>query len=608
MKAEYNETLIFYINTLKKQKIINTWAEGAALYYQVEKKEISPSALASRTKSMVFTTSVNPQLFFSYCDMTEKLIKKEEPKTKKEEKLDFEGPMTRSLSIPREDYGPVFGIDLEHDTQDVMKRKIQEKVSDEVFLLSYLGFNPGRFEVKKIDMGGWTTPVKTKDGDKEEITVVQNDKFTVTIGKRKEPQLFYTKQECDEWLQGFLSDHYLTPFDFFAPKKNKKDLKSEYNEDLLMVSPGLELHLGKLATEADHEDYSTKQAMWRIARVAYEIVEYQRQVKAKGLMLGIGNDFFNSDTVDDKTTAGTPQHNDTRFKEVYLWGKVGYLQLIETLKEEFDKVILKGNPGNHDEKSSFSLFTNLYDIYGATKDPKVDVSFGFKDLRYSTCQIFGDNLIVFSHGKSPEGKNLNDKKIAESVKYLFPEEYAKVKNVYVFVGHLHQDSEQKFDNVTVLRTASLTGIDSWHAANLFLGQRQGHSVYLIDKKKGYVGKKNITIGDDEKDNKIPGLSRRDSDDIYAAMKRTLDLNHESINRQRSDARIKSIEKEIGSIDKRYEELIAEISSILGTNTVVDPEVLKSLKKTLGYDDETKTLESEKVMILETKKKKSKKLI
>lgn len=605
MRAEYNETLIFYINTLKKQKVIGTWAEGAQLYYEVEKKEISPSALSSRSKSLVFSTSVNPQLFFTYCDMTEKLIKKEEKAAViKKDEVSFEGPLTRTLSIPREDYGPVFGVDLDKDAPDVIKRKIQEKIADDIFLLTYLGFNPGRFEVQKINMGGWTTPVKTKNDGKEEITKVQNDKFTIIIGKKKNPVLYYTKEECDNWLNGFLSDHCLTPFDFFGKTKTPVK-KSEYNRDLMMVSPGLELHLGKLATMADHEDYSTKQAMWRIVKVVYEMVEYQRQQKASGLILGIGNDYFNSDTVDDKTTAGIPQHNDTRFKEIYLWGKVGYLQMIETLKTEFDKVIVKGNPGNHDEKSSFSLFTNIYDIYNQTKDPKVQVDFGFKDLRYSTCQSFGDNLIVFSHGKSPEGKNLNDKKIAENIKYQFPEEFSKAKNVYVFVGHLHQDSEQKFDNVTVIRTASLTGIDSWHSANLFLGQRQGHSVYLIDKTKGYVGKRNITLSEEEKYSKIPGLGRRDIDNVYEAMKKTLNLNTDTINKQRADNRLKEIEKEFKSIDKKYNSLINEVVQILGDGTPLDPETLESLKGVLGYPKETEQLETEKVMLLKARNKKGK---
>lgn len=600
-KINYNETLMFYINTLKKQGIIKSWAEGAKLYYEIEKKEITPSLLSSRVKSIQFSTSVNPQLFFEYCNHTEELLKKDEAKTKSEIVLDSENPLTRTLAIPKEDYKNVFGVDLDKDSPEEIKRKVLDKINDEVFLLSYLGFNPGTYEVKKVIMGGWTTPVKTKNEKGEEtLTKVQNDKFTVIVGKRKNPILFYTKEECDKFLSDFLSKRKLTPFDLFTDKKALPP--EDLDKDLLMVSPGLELHLGKLASIVDSEDYSTKQAMYRIKKVVEEIVDYQRRVKASNLILGVGNDFFNSDTVDDKTTAGTQQNNDTRFKEVYLWGKVGYIRMIETLKNEFDKVILKGNPGNHDEKSSFSLFTNLYDLYNLTDDPKVEVSFGYQDLRYTTCYSYGDNLIVFSHGKNPEGKNLSDKLIAEAVKYQYPDEYNKAKNVYVFVGHLHQDSESKFDKVTVLRTASLTGIDSWHYGNCFLGQRQGHSVYLIDKHRGYVGKRNITLTEKEKEHKIKGVSRGQVEDVYAEMTKALNLNRTSVVQELHKKRVHDIDSELRTIDEKYDSLVDDIISILKVNDCLDRETIEELKLRLGYRNETARLEEEKqkIKLLEMK--------
>ena len=600
-KINYNETLMFYINTLKKQGIIKSWAEGAKLYYDIEKQEITPSLLSSRVKSIQFSTSVNPQLFFEYCNYTEKLLKKEEISSKENTIVDSESPLTRTLAIPKEDYKKVFGVDLDKDSPEEVKRKVLDKINDEVFLLSYLGFNPGTYEVKKVIMGGWTTPVKTKKTSGEEIlTKVQNDKFTVIVGKRKDPILFYTKDECDKFLSDFLSKRKLTPFDLFQDK-NSMPLE-DLDKDLMMVSPGLELHLGKLASIVDSEDYSTKQAMYRIKKVVEEIVDYQRRVKASSLILGVGNDFFNSDTVDDKTTAGTQQNNDTRFKEVYLWGKVGYIRMIETLKHEFDKVILKGNPGNHDEKSSFSLFTNLYDLYNLTDDPKVEVSFGYQDLRYTTCYCYGDNLIVFSHGKNPEGKNLSDKLIAESVKYQYPDEYNKAKNVYVFVGHLHQDSEAKFDKVTVLRTASLTGVDSWHYGNCFLGQRQGHSVYLIDKHRGYVGKRNITLTEKEKEHKIKGVSRGQVEDVYAEMTKALNLNSKSVVSSMHKKRVRDIESELKTIDEKYDSLIDDILEILEINDSLNVETLEELKLRLGYGSETERLVSEKqkIKLLEMK--------
>ncbi len=595
-KIELNETLIFYIGTLKNEGIITTWSEGAKIYFDIEKKEITPSLLSSRFKSINFTTSVNPQLFFEYCKYTPKLKKKEEIH---EEVIDSDTPLTRTLSIPKSDYKDIFNVDLT-DSPEEIRRKVLEKINNEAFLLNYLGFDPSNFEVKKVVMGGWNTPVKTKNSDgTDQLNKVLNDKFTVVIGRRKNPILFYSKEECDKFLSDFLKQRKLTPFDLF----NKEEMTPlDLDKDLLMVSPGLELHLGKLASIVDSEDYSTKQAMYRIKKVVEEIVDYQRRIKASNLILGVGNDFFNSDTVDDKTTAGTPQNNDTRFKEVYLWGKVGYIRMIETLKREFDKVILKGNPGNHDEKSSFSLFTNLYDLYNLTDDPKVEVSFGYQDLRYTTCYSFGDNLIVFSHGKNPEGKNLSDKVIAEAVKYQYPNEYNKAKNVYVFVGHLHQDSETKFDKVTVLRTASLTGIDSWHYGNCYLGQRQGHSVYLIDKKRGYVGKRNITLIEEEKEGKIDGIPRTHVDDVYSEMTSALDLNSASVVKGMHKKRVKEIDRELKTIDDKYDALIDEIFEVLKISGNLNKETIDELKIRLGYDKETSRLISERVKIKMLEKK------
>lgn len=595
-KIELNETLIFYIGTLKNEGIITTWSEGAKIYFDIEKKEITPSLLSSRFKSINFTTSVNPQLFFEYCKYTPKLKKKEEIH---EEVIDSDTPLTRTLSIPKSDYKDIFNVDLT-DSPEEIRRKVLEKINNEAFLLNYLGFDPSNFEVKKVVMGGWNTPVKTKNSDgTDQLNKVLNDKFTVVIGRRKNPILFYSKEECDKFLSDFLKQRKLTPFDLF----NKEEMTPlDLDKDLLMVSPGLELHLGKLASIVDSEDYSTKQAMYRIKKVVEEIVDYQRRIKASNLILGVGNDFFNSDTVDDKTTAGTPQNNDTRFKEVYLWGKVGYIRMIETLKREFDKVILKGNPGNHDEKSSFSLFTNLYDLYNLTDDPKVEVSFGYQDLRYTTCYSFGDNLIVFSHGKNPEGKNLSDKVIAEAVKYQYPNEYNKAKNVYVFVGHLHQDSETKFDKVTVLRTASLTGIDSWHYGNCYLGQRQGHSVYLIDKKRGYVGKRNITLTEEEKEGKIDGIPRTHVDDVYSEMTSALDLNSASVVKGMHKKRVKEIDRELKTIDDKYDALIDEIFEVLKISGNLNKETIYELKIRLGYDKETSRLISERVKIKMLEKK------
>lgn len=611
LKIDYNLTLIMYVKLLKSQKLIKTWDDGARIYYEIEKQEISPATLSNQAKKLLMS-SVNLQLLFDYCELTDKLTRKieieEEPL--KEENSDLKlttDTIVRTLSIPKEDYKKIFDIDIEMDSKELIRKKIVNKISDDVFLLNYLGFNPGQYEVQKITSGAWTTPVKVENVDGEKtVEIVLNEKFSVSISKRKNALLYYTKEECDEWLDEFLKTRKITPFDFFEeqPKRRgRKPLKEKYNDDLIMVCPGLELHLGKLGSVVDFEDYSTKQAMWRIKKVTYDMLEYQEKHNASALVLGIGNDYYNSDTVDDKTTAGTPQYNDSRFKEVYLWGKIGYLQMIETLKTKFDKVVLKGNPGNHDEKSSFSLFTNIYDVYNITKDPKVEVSFSYKDLRYTTCYEYGNNLIIFSHGKSPEGKNLTDKALAESIKYQFPKEYDSAKNVYVFAGHLHQDSENKFDKVTILRTASLTGVENWHYSNLYLGQRQGHTVYLIDKNKGYVGKNNITLTDDDKKKKIRSINRDKETNVFDTMTDTLNLNDENYLNEKRKKELAQIKRQITNISKKQRLVVEAIGEVLNLDmTKYTEEEISNLMNILGYQEEIKPLETKKELILKYKNK------
>ena len=97
----------------------------------------------------------------------------------------------------------------------------------------------------------------------------------------------------------------------------------------------------------------------------------------------------------------------------------------------------------------------------------------------------------------------------------------------------------------------------------------------------------------------------EKDLVYEAMKRTLNLNTDTINKQRADNRLKEIEKEFKGIDKRYNGLINEVVQILGDRTPLDPETLESLKSVLGYPKETEQLETEKVMLLKARSKKGK---
>lgn len=372
-KINYDMEALFCIEVLKSMGKIKDWKEAARLYFDLIKQEVSPTSL-SRKVGNIILSEINHQKFDEYLKKCIKIHssynsfdeEQEEARPIKEE--DMSRQIIHTFAIKDEDLINKFEIDLSKDDSLAKKRKIMNKLSDDIFLLEYLGFDPSRFEVKRFDIGTWSTPVKEeyKTGEKFVVEVL-NEKYNIVIGPRKKPFFYVSREECEKFLDDFLKSRRLSPFDLFEEKlhaNNNFEIAniSNRNTNHMMICPGLELHLGKLGSIVDYEDYSTKQAMWRLRLVAKALVEYQRKYNASRLLLGVGNDYYNSDTSDDKTTAGTPQNNDTRFKEVYLWGKIGYMRLIETVKEYFDQVIIKGNPGNHDEKSSYSLLTFLYYI------------------------------------------------------------------------------------------------------------------------------------------------------------------------------------------------------------------------------------------------------
>lgn len=603
-----NKTLIFFIRVLKEEGFISTWLEGAKIYFAIEGEEITPNKLSSRARSSLASDGVETILFFEYFSLKPKLKKLLEVKQEKEEvKEEIETVETKfrflkndatavTFSIKFEDLEPVFGVDLENDKIDTIRYKINQKINDDKFLLEYVGLDPFVNTVESRKFGSWTTVVKEKDAmGIEQARLIANQKLEIVIKRVKNSVATPTREDLENFLDKYLKERGITPFDLFENNYRKHNNSEEkmLDEDLVMVCPGIELHLGKLATLADHEDFSTKHALWRLIKVAKEIVKFQEMVKAKTLVMGIGNDSYNSDTIEGSTSSGTPQDNDSRYKESYISGKVGTMSLLETIKILFNKVILQLQMGNHDEKTIFSMFTHFHDLYRLTKDSIVEVPFTYQDARYTTCREFGKNLFIFSHGNAPKGKFLSDKVMAEAAEQQFPEEYRRAKQVYIFAGHVHTDSENNFLNgkVTVLRHASLSGTDAWHANNLYIGQRQGHSVYVFHKDTGYKYQCRITLSEEDKQKKIPSPKRSAKTDINESIERALNLNQERVNKELFEEKIREINEFLKVQYADFNDRLEEILVILGIKNITEEQV-KSIINIMGYEEKTKPAQLE----------------
>lgn len=270
----------------------------------------------------------------------------------------------------------------------------------------------------------------------------------------------------------------------------------ELNEERLMEIPAIELHLGKYAEyDETGEDYSSEIAKERFYHIVAEILRTQEIEKCDTAVVMIGNDFFNSDTVTNTTTKGTPQMNDVRWKNLFMTGLQMYKDLFFTLREEFNHIDVRLCQGNHDVMSSFYLYIALSSYFAG--DDKVKFSDNYKEYQ---CYRFGDNAIFFGHGDA------NFKRLLRTIPAEFYKEWGESKYRELHLGHLHSElTVDENSGMITRRIGSPTGTDAWHYGERFLGAVQKHQLFIWDKKEGLKSIKYISFDNNYKKEEVKKL-------------------------------------------------------------------------------------------------------
>ena len=267
--------------------------------------------------------------------------------------------------------------------------------------------------------------------------------------------------------------------------KDNKTSK-ELNDNKLFEVPGIELHLGKMAHNWDTgEDYDQKIAQERFEDIVENIIVEQRTQKCGTCFLSIGQDFFNSDTVDNLTTRGTPQQNDLRWKKMFKIGLELYIEAILTMREEFNKVDVQLCQGNHDVMASFYLYIALQQYF--INDKKVRFS---DNYRTTQCYSFGKCAIFTNHG---DGGKAFYNRLVETLAVEFPQEWAKATFRELHMGHLHSEFVEEKAGLVTRRIGSPSGTDDWHYQQRYLGATQKHQLFIWDKEKGLLNIKYINF-------------------------------------------------------------------------------------------------------------------
>jgi hypothetical protein len=219
-------------------------------------------------------------------------------------------------------------------------------------------------------------------------------------------------------------------------KKRKVDPTGEH----MLVLPQADIHIGKWSEITGvGSDYNINIALER-ARVGTDaLVAKAKLFGVTQFVVCLGNDILHTDN-GKTTTNGTPQDTDGTWFHHFRMANLLYVSIIEQLALHAD-VLLVHMPSNHDWRSGYALSEAVSARFYGHPNVKTMVT-----ERHRKYIVYGQNLIMFTHGDGAKEKDLHWHMASES-----RDAWSKTKHRYVYLGHVHHREKkiQGHQNVRV---------------------------------------------------------------------------------------------------------------------------------------------------------------
>lgn len=284
--------------------------------------------------------------------------------------------------------------------------------------------------------------------------VLKNDTWTsrLKVVAREVPQL--DKKEFADFLIEAMDN---------VPA-HKDSSHSETCNGKIAVLGLFDLHYGRKGIEGDHfksrEDFEN---------VIFQLCKKLKYMSLEKIIVPVGQDFLNSDTISGTTTHGTPQDNSLWWNEMITDGIVMLMWAIEML-EEYADVEVVYNEGNHDKVLSYAIIKALEARYYDSKNITVDTT--PHPRKYI---VHGETLVGLCHGQQ-------ENKLSTLMQVEVPELWGRSKHRYIMAGHFHHLSMLEADGVNVIRCPSLAFQDRWTQGKGFLGSSSSMATIIYSKQ------------------------------------------------------------------------------------------------------------------------------
>ena len=345
-----------------------------------------------------------------------------------------------------------------------------EDITPELMMEKH-GLVPEKWEVVAYRNNFWQN--QTKGG--EALTLYQS---RLTVKPKKQG---LSLEEIDEHFAQ-LDRKFTTPIRVKPRPRVKCHRMAEVNL--------ADLHFGKLCWHGDtgnNFDYKIATQVFRdiIERIYHELPEgldYITFVWA--------NDFFNSDTIEQTTTAGTRQDVDVRWQKMFNKGVELLVEAI-TLFSELAPVKTFYTPSNHDEVNGYHALKYIEAWF--RNDSRVEVDTDAYPRKY---QLYGNTLIGYCHGDKENSKGTKEKasRLASLMPIEASELWSKSRYREMHTAHLHSEHMiEEINGVIVRRVSSPTAADTYHATHGYMGAVRKAQTFIYDKNLGLVNVINTPV-------------------------------------------------------------------------------------------------------------------
>lgn len=361
-------------------------------------------------------------------------------------------------------------------------------------LLAATEVNTDEWKVKDFIINKWDVTMKLKEFGDFVPKTYQN----FQVKARLERDLQFIKERFIGELFQEMTQNYIPPIYNIIPKTLRSIVTPEINNDRNLLEISIfDLHIGKLAWGGEtFENYDVKIARKRFLTSIEKLLINATGFNYERILFPVGNDFFNSDTMENTTTKGTQQDEDLRWQKTFDVGVRLLVDAINLLKQTGVPVDVVVIPGNHDFERSYYMGKYLEAWYN--NDSTVSINNHASPRKYYR---YGNLLLGLTHGSEEKESSLP---MLMATDVESKPMWSETKFHEWHLGHIHRKRTVQYDinksrllnedlGVTIRYLSSLTGTEEWHHKKGFVGSTKAADGFVWNYEYGLIAHLNTNL-------------------------------------------------------------------------------------------------------------------